>query len=88
MIALDAEAHRHMAQAIADGDRTAGSESEGFSHAVAAYVLGRTTSQLAGEEVSQDAGPLAEVLRPRLTPDEQVAAERRGREWARQYPQP
>jgi TPR repeat protein len=88
MVALDAEAHRHVAQAILDGDRASGTDDEGFSHAVAAFVLGTTSSQLAGHEVSRDAGPLVEALRPRLTPTEQVVAERRGREWALRYREP
>ena len=72
----DAEAHRHLAQAIWNGDHRLGSEVNGYAHALAAHHLGRHTSQLDGNAVADDAEPLLQRYRQRLSSDERVAAER------------
>lgn len=88
MRGLHSEAHLHAARAILDGDRALGSEADGFSHAVAANVLARTTPQLVGEAIARDASEVLESLRVGLTAQEQVEAERRGRAWTQRYPEP
>lgn len=80
------EAHRHVAQAILDGDTTLGTLADAYSHAVAARRLADGPEALKRSGVGRDAAELLAQLRGRLAPAEREAADRRGEEWARAYP--
>ena len=79
----DAEAHRHLAQAIWDGDLRLGSEADGYAHALAAEHLARHTAQLEAEAVANDAAAVVGRFRGKLSSDERVAAEQQARDWIR-----
>ena len=88
MTRRNAEAHRHVAQAILDGDERLGTLAEAYSHAVAALALARGPRAVDSDGIDRDAQQLIDAIRPRLTSSEQAAADRLGASWARTYPGP
>jgi TPR repeat protein len=55
----DAEAHRHVAQAILDGDLRLGQVEEAYGHALAAQRRASRPNELVGAQVARDAEQLA-----------------------------
>ena len=82
----DAEAHRHVAQAIMDGDRRLGSESEAYAHALAARVLAPREPEVAGAEVAHDADELVNRIRSRLSVKERQAGDSLAHVWTAARP--
>jgi TPR repeat protein len=81
------ESHRHVAQAIVDGDRTLGDLSDAFSHAVAAKGLANAAGTR-DAAVARDADALISKLQPQLSPAVEDSARARGERWTRSYPAP
>ena len=78
----DAEAHRHVAQAIVDGDARLGSETEAYGHALAARALALRGSEVAGEGVAEDADVLITRIGSRLSRNEKQAGDSLAHLWA------
>ena len=78
----DAEAHRHVAQAIVDGDARLGSETEAYGHALAARALALRGPEIAGEGVAADAGVLITRIGSRLSGKAKQAADSLAHLWA------
>jgi TPR repeat protein len=77
-----AEAHRHVAQAILDGDLRLGSIEDAYGHARAAEQLASRPGDLDGRAVARDADELAMRIKPRLSPQQLASGERLGVEWS------
>lgn len=77
-----AEAHRHVAQAILDGDLRFGQSIDAVSHAVAANAIARRDGQFAGEVVAREATQLLDRLRAGLPRSKVEAATQLGVRWA------
>ena len=84
----EAESHRHVAQAILDGDRELGTLAEAYAHAVAARALAREPGELNGAGVERDAGEVLRRLRGRLSAADRAHADSLGVAWASAYPIP
>ena len=82
MIAQDAEAHRHVAEAILGGDVHLGTAVDAFSHALASSTIASHPGQLAGDQVGRDAKRLVDSLSASLPPSQIGAARVRGMKWA------
>jgi TPR repeat protein len=80
----DAEAHRHVAQAIVDGDRRLGSTIEAYGHAVAARALALRASELDGKGVAQDAEILIANIGSGLSSVEKAAGDSLAHLWTMQ----
>lgn len=78
----DAEAHRHVAQAIQDGDLRLGQVEEAYGHALAAERLASRPDEVAGAGVARDAEELANRLKAELSPEQLAEGERLGAEWS------
>ena len=84
----DAEAHRHVAQAIIDGDRSLGSEPEAYGHALAARALALRDSEIAGDGVARDADTLIARIGSRLSVKEKQTGDSLARVWRVTRPVP
>jgi len=77
----DAEAHRHIADAILDGDAYLGTDAEAYGHALAASHLARLPGELEGRGVAADANRLVRKLQSRLSRTEQARGDSLSRNW-------
>ena len=82
----DAEAHRHVAQAILDGNRELGTLVDAYAHTVASRLLAKDPQEYAGDQIERDADRLSVKIAAGLTPPERARAEELGRRWAREAP--
>ena len=83
----DAEAHRHVAQAILDGNAELGTLVDAYGHALAARELAKRPVEYAGDQVARDADKLAVRIAEALSPVDRARAEQLGRQWAAQIPE-
>ena len=81
MVAGDAEAHRHVAEAILAGDTRFGTSSDALSHALAASTIAARPGQLAGDQVRRDAKRLLDSLNALVPRSELQAATERAMKW-------
>jgi TPR repeat protein len=82
MTAHDAEAHRHVAEAILQGDARLGSLVDAYGHAIAARTLAKRAGQEGDEQVARDAQRLLDSLSTLLRPSQVAAAAEEGARWA------
>jgi hypothetical protein len=79
----DAEAHRHVADAILDGDRHLGDTVDAYAHALAARQLAQLPGELDGRGVAADANRLVARLQPLVSRAEMERGDSLSRSWVR-----
>ena len=80
----DAEAHRHIAQAILDGNAKLGTLTDAYGHAIAARMLAARPDELAGDAIVREAEQLAAKIGEGLSAVDRARAEQLARQWVRE----